>query len=253
MVSSAIKPLSSSGSDGSSSRYQRITVGGVGDVVQDRAGDDRAVLTDVVAAERERGDDAEVPAAAAQGPEQVAVRAGAGRHETAVGQHHVGGEQVVDGQAEAPGQVADTAAQSQAAHPGGPQEAGRSGHAEPYGRVVDVGPGASGVDPDGVVPGVDRGAAEQGKVDDQGVVPYPEPGRVVTATPDGDLEAVLAAETYAGDDVDGVPAARDRGWMLVDHGVVDGARLVVTGISRPDQVTLQAGGQLFVGRLARTG
>src|SRR5262249_13189074 len=59
-------------------RWQQLPVPahhlwGVGQVVQDRAADDRAVVTDVVAAERERGDDAEVPAAAAQGPEQVAV------------------------------------------------------------------------------------------------------------------------------------------------------------------------------------
>ena len=41
MVSSAIQPLSSSGSDGTSSRYQRITSGDVGQVVEDRAADDR--------------------------------------------------------------------------------------------------------------------------------------------------------------------------------------------------------------------
>src|SRR5437764_1371266 len=136
---------------------------------------------------------------------------------------------------------------------GGAEETRGDGHAEPYGRMVDVSPGASGVDADGAAPGVDRGAAQQGKVDDQGVIPHAEPGRVVAATPDGDLEAVFAAETDTGDDVDGVPAARDGGRMLVDHAVVDGARLVVPGVSRPDQVAVQASGQLFVGRRARTG
>src|SRR5205085_7075920 len=111
-----------------------------------------------------------------------------------------------------------------AAHASGREEAGGGGHAEPYGRVVDVPPGASGVYPDGVMLRVNRGAAQQGKVDDQGAIPYPEPGRVVTATPYGDLEAVFAAETHTGDDVDGVPAVCDGGRMLVDHGVVDGAR-----------------------------
>jgi hypothetical protein len=86
-------------------------VGGVGEVVQHRAGDDRPVLTDVMAAERERRDDAEVPAAAAQGPEQVAVGALAGRHERPVREDHVGGQEIVDGQAEAAGQVADAAAE----------------------------------------------------------------------------------------------------------------------------------------------
>jgi hypothetical protein len=80
---------------------------GVGDVVQHRAADDRPVLTDVVAAERERGDDAEVPASAAQGPEQVAVGRLAGRDEGSIREDHVGGEEVVDREAEAPGEVPD--------------------------------------------------------------------------------------------------------------------------------------------------
>ena len=75
---------------------------------------------------------------------------------------------------------------------------------------------------------------------------YPEPGRAVAAAPDGDLGAVGAGEPDAGDDVGGVPAARDRGRVLVDHGVVHGARLVVTRISRHDQVTAHGGGQLVV-------
>ena len=70
----------------------------------------------------------------------------------------------------------------------------------------------------------------------------------MAAAPDGDLDAVLAAETHAGDDVGDVAAARDGGRVLVDHGVVDGARFAVPGIARRDQVTAQGGGQLFVRR-----
>ena len=126
-------------------------LGGVGEVVEHGAADDRAVLADVVAAERERGDDAEVPAAAAQRPEQVGVGVFAGGHEGAVGEHDVGGQQVVHGEAEAAGQVADAAAERQAGHAGGPDEAGRGGHAERHGRVVDVTPGAAGIGADGAV------------------------------------------------------------------------------------------------------
>ena len=110
------------------------------------------------------------------------------------------------------------------------------------GGVIDVSPGAAGVGADGVILRADRGAAQQRQVDDQGVVPDAEACRVVAAASDGDLDAMLAAETYAGDDVGDVPAARDGGRVLVDHGVVDGARLVVPGISRRDQVAAQGGG-----------
>ena len=105
-------------------------LGGIGDVVEHRAADDRAVLADVVAAERERGDDAEVPAAAAQRPEQVRMGVLARGHERAVGEHHVRGEQVIDGQAETARQVADPPAQGQPGHPGGGQEPRRRRHPE---------------------------------------------------------------------------------------------------------------------------
>jgi hypothetical protein len=40
--------------------------------------------------------------------------------------------------------------------------------------------------------------------------------------------------------VGGVPAARDGSREFVDHGVVDGARAVVAGISRRDQIAGKA-------------
>jgi hypothetical protein len=67
----------------------------------------------------------------------------------------------------------------------------------------------------------------------------------VAAATDGDVGAVGAGELHADDHVGGVPAARDRRRILADHGVVDGACLVVLGISRHDQVTAQGGGQLM--------
>jgi hypothetical protein len=179
-------------------------------------------------------------------PMSVGVRALAGRDERAVGEDDVGGQEVVDGEAETPGQVADAPAERQAGHACGREEAGGRGHAERHGRVVDVAPGASRVGADGVVLGADRGAAQQRQVDDQGVVPYPQASCVVAAAPDGDLHAVVAAEPHAGDDVGGVAGAHDGSGTLVDHGVVDGARLVIAGICRPDQVTAQGGSELLV-------
>jgi hypothetical protein len=64
------------------------------------------------------------------------------------------------------------------------------------------------------------------------------------ATPDGDREAALAGETDGGDDVDGVAAVGDRRRMLVDHGVVDGAGVVVARVGRRDHVAVQGRGQV---------
>ncbi|NCL74033.1 hypothetical protein AIIKEEIJ_01471 [Rhodococcus sp. YH1] len=232
-------------------------VGGVGEVVEHRAADDHAGFADVVAAEGEGGDDAEVPAAAAQRPEQVAVRVLVGRHERAVGEHHVGGEKVVYGQPEATGEIADAATEGQPAHTRGREEAGRGGHAEGDRGVVDVAPGASAVDADGVVCRIDRGTAHQGQVDDERVVPHPEAAGVVPAAAHGQGEGVGAAEADAGNDVGGVPAACDRRGVFVDHAVVDGTRRVVAGVAGGDQVAAQGRGQVVVrhgaGRPGRDG
>src|SRR5206468_5265468 len=98
-----------------------------------------------VAAEGEGGDDAEVPAASPQRPEEVRVAGLAGVHEAAVGQDDVRAEQVVHGEPEAARQVADAAAEGQPGHAGGGEEARGRGHAERDGGVVDVAPGAAAV------------------------------------------------------------------------------------------------------------
>jgi hypothetical protein len=91
-----------------------------------------------VAAEGKRGDDAEVPATTAQRPEQVGMGGFAGGHERPVSQDHIGREQVVYRQAEAPGEVADTSAERQVGHSGGCQESGGGGHAERHRGMVYV-------------------------------------------------------------------------------------------------------------------
>jgi hypothetical protein len=60
-----------------------------------------------VQADLEAGDDAEVAAAAADGPEQLRMRLVIHAQELAVGGHHLGGQQVVDGQPVLADQVAD--------------------------------------------------------------------------------------------------------------------------------------------------
>ena len=86
------------------------------------AADDR--LEQVVQPELEPGGDAEVAAAAADRPEQVRVRARVDAQELAVGGHDLGREQRVDRQAVLAHEVADAAAERDAA------DADRAGVAE---------------------------------------------------------------------------------------------------------------------------
>ena len=107
------------------------------DVEEHRATHD---IADRVGPEGEGGDDAEVAAASAKRPEQVRVPLGVRGDHGPVGQDDVGGEQAVDGQAELAAQVADPAAQGEAADAGGGDEAARHRQPERVGGVVDVAP-----------------------------------------------------------------------------------------------------------------
>jgi len=93
--------------------------------------------------ERERGNDTEVAASAANRPEQVLVSLGIHGYERAIREHHVCFEQVVDGQATGTREVAEATAQGETAHAGARNDAARGCESERVGRVVDVAPRAA--------------------------------------------------------------------------------------------------------------
>jgi len=72
----------------------------------------------------ELGDDAEVAAPTPQRPEEVGLVVGIGDDPTAVGEDNFRGEEVVQGQAESPGQRAVASAQGETGHADGPDRAG---------------------------------------------------------------------------------------------------------------------------------
>ena len=89
-------------------------------------------------------DDAEVPAAASQCPEQVRVGGLAGGDEAAVGQDNIGRYQIVDREAVPAIQVTGhTSTEGQAAHPGGTDEASRDDESERHRGMVHLRPGAA--------------------------------------------------------------------------------------------------------------
>ncbi len=205
--------------------------------------------------EQERGDDAEVAAAAANRPEQIGVLLGIGGHEPAVGQHDVDLEDVVDGQAAAAGEMAEPAAERQAADAGGRDDAGRHGIAERVRGVIDIAPCAAAFDAHGLRHRVDANTLHPRQLDHQAVVDAAEAAGVVTAALDGEQHLLLACEVHGGDDVGDISHARDEARLLVDHRVVDLAGFLVTGVGRLDQFAAQTGlerGDGGIGRHARS-
>ncbi len=200
----------------------------------------------LVCPEPERGDDPEVAAAAAQRPEEVGVLVGARRHLTAVREHDLGVEQVVDAEAVLAREVPEPAAEREAADTGGGDDAARHGEPVLVGRAIDLAQRAAAADAHGPRLRVDLDRVQRRQVDDDSVVARAEARAVVPAAAYGDQQIPLACEGDDLRDVGSVGAARDQRGVAVDHRVVDGSRVVVVAVARLDQPAAEAG-QLLTG------
>src|SRR5436190_14108868 len=92
---------------------------------------------------------------------------------------------------------------------------------------------------------VDGHLVHRREVDHETVVDAAEAAAVVAAAADGDPQAALARERDRGGDIAFVDAVRDRCRPLVDHGVVEGAGLVVPGVLTIDDATLYRSAETF--------
>ena len=195
--------------------------------------------------EGEVGHDAEVAPAAPQAPEQVGVLFLVGHHELAVGGDDVARAEGVDGEAELAHEVADAAAQRQAADAGVADEAAGGGQPEGLALPVEMGVEAAALGLDGAGVGVDSCAGHGRQVDDQAVVADPVAGHRMASAPDRGVEAQVTAEADGGDHVGHARTAGDERRPALDVAVPDLAGLVVRRVVGGDQPALEAGGQGF--------
>ena len=187
--------------------------------------------------EQEARDNAEIAAAATQAPVEIGVLGRVGGDEAAVGEHDIGFEQIVDGQAIFAGQVTRAAAQCEAGYPGGGDDAGR--HRQPVDmcRMVDITLRAAGANADGALARIDTDALHHAHVDHQPVVDAAETRSVVTPAADGDTQIVVASKFDRRHNVRGVHAARDQLRIFVDHSVVEAAHIIIVGVRSADDWT----------------
>ena len=191
-------------------------------------------------AELERRDDAEVPAAAAERPEEIVVLCLARDERLPVGRDDLGREEVVAREAEAPRQVANAAAQREPADAGRGDDA--TGRRETVGarRVVEHAPRGASLGARRLRFGIDLNVRHAGQVDHDRVVGSAEAGDAVATPAHGEVELVLAGEAHSRDHVVGGRAADDDTGPPVDHGVEDLARLLVSRVARRDHLTADA-------------
>src|SRR5690606_31754174 len=149
----------------------------------------------------------------------------------------LGGDEVVARQPAAAREVADPAAQRQAAHAGGRDDAAGGGVAEGVGGVVEIAPRRAAAGAGGLAHGVDEHVVDQRQVEHHSAVAGPEAGCAVPAAADGEVEPGLAGVVDGGDDVGGRRGADDQRGPAVVHPVVDAAQLLAVVLARHDDVS----------------
>jgi hypothetical protein len=196
-------------------------------------------LVDRVQPVLEAGGDAEVAAAAAQRPEQLRMRLRVDLEDAAVGGDQFGGQQAVDGEAVLADQVADAAAQGEAA------DADRGGVAEPGRQPVGahlggVGPGGqAGLGPGGAPLGVEVEGGHGGQVQHDPAVGGAVAGEAVAAAADRQLQPAVAGQGDDLGDVAGGGGSHDGGGVLVEAAVEQLAGLVVGGVVGGDHLPVE--------------
>ena len=200
---------------------------------------------EVVGAEGEAGDDAEVAAAAAQRPEQLGVGVGVDLDDLAAGQDELEGDEVVAGQAVLAGEPADPAAEREAGHAGLGHDPGRDDQPVRRGRGVDVAEPAAAARVHQLALRIDGDLAQPGQVDGQAAVRHGLARHVVAAAADRRRQAVLAGHADRGHHVLGAGAAQDQAGAPVDHGVPEQPGPLVLGVVRADDLALERAGQLL--------
>ena len=138
-------------------------VGGVLGRPEHRSGHDGGA--DRVQREPERADDAEVPASASPGPEQVGVIAGRRPHDLALGGDHLGLDEVVDGEPVLAHEPAEAAAQAEAADAGVAHDAARGRQTVRLCLVVDISPQGTALHESRALDGINRDGAHRRQVD----------------------------------------------------------------------------------------
>src|SRR5690606_25711250 len=134
--------------------------------------------------ELERGDDAEVAAAAPDRPEQIRVLVGARAAHLAVGGDDLHRKQVVGGEAITPADPAEAAAEREPGDAGRRDDAARHDQPVRLRGAIDVGPGGARLHPHTAAGGIDLDAPLGREIDHHAAVAQRGAGDVVAAAPD---------------------------------------------------------------------
>ena len=180
----------------------------------------------------ERGDHAEVTAAAAERPEQVCVLSLRGAHDLPVRRHELHRHEAVDREAERALQVPDASAERQPADARVDEGPTCAGQPERLGRGVVLLPGRTTSGDRHALPGVDMDRAHAAEVSDDGGVPDAMAGHAVPAASHRHWESALAGVADDRRDIRRARASSDQCRPPVDQGVERRTPRVVFMVAR---------------------
>ena len=193
--------------------------------------------------EGERRHDSEVTSSAADRPEQIIVVASVRRHDTAIGQHDVGGEQVVQREPVFANQPPETAAEGQARHAGHRHEAAGRGQTVRLKRVVHLGPVAAALGADRARIGIDGDRSHSREIDHEPFVAHREAGDVVAGAANRDDQALVDCKPDGVRHVARVGAPSDQPWPPIDRRIEDRACSVVPLVAGCEELATKDGSQ----------
>jgi hypothetical protein len=196
--------------------------------------------------ELDRGDDAEVAAAPAQGPEEIGVVLRVGAHQLAVGGDELQRRDGVGLQAVLARQPAHAAAERVAGDADVRRRAVERGEAMGREPRRDALPLDARADPDGHRRRIHDDLLERADVEQDGVLEAAERPLVVTRRLRGDAQPGGSRVGDRRDDVLGVGREGHRRGMLVEEEVEGGAGRIPAGIAGQDDGAGQRLGQLSV-------
>ena len=144
--------------------------------------------------ELECGRDPEVPARAAEAPEEIRLLGLAGANESTVGGHELDSGHVVDRQPEVALETANSPTERQPGDAGMADDANRADQPVCLGRDIELAEVGTTVRSGGPGPGVDLDAAHRRQVDHEPVIRAAEAGCAVAAGLDRDHQVVVSRE-----------------------------------------------------------
>lgn len=195
---------------------------------REESADDR---TDRVQSVPELRDNAEVPAPASDGPEQVGVVVLAGGHNSAVGGHHLGAFERIQRESELPTQPANASSERDPAHAHVGAVAKRHHQILPAARRREPACRHTCADPGHLVSSVDVDVIQSGEVDQQPTLGAPVTGDAVTSSPDCDLVSSDPRELQGPRNIGRLSHSDDERRVLIVEAVVDASQVVVDVIA----------------------